>query len=575
MTLIFQDEFQRTLPKLIAQAALDNCSTVEAWTFDDQASRRAAEARLAEIGIKARFRSAYKPLLHFFLEDVDISTLNAITVVYPRHPDCSENRFLCETYPLAALVGETTLAFEAGECGEFTYRAILTDKNGISSIHSVLAPNRVHLDACGATRVSPTGWIRIGNKTDERLKTDYETVYEATLQAITSFDWGQTEPYFDELNLLISLPSRDCRLPIGEEVISLGEGMVEDLYFSLLEYFQVKSGRVAGDFTARPGQIVPEIRFAEQDAPLALRVEVRSLANGESNGQSQDLDWAERPISPDQIRAELASIAGEAFEAHSRSGRTINARYHKGEDRSVFISAGQHPNETTGIVGALRAARQLSARQTAHFVIAPLENPDGYELHARLRAVNPHYHHHAARYTAFGDELANRVTDPLFEKQIRKEAERRSGACLHLNLHGYSSHEWTRPLSGYLPRGFEKWAAPKGFFLIMVHHADWTVCAEQLIGMVTARLGRLPPLIEFNRVQISLFEKHFGETGFQMINGIPCLVQTDDKRSVPLTLISEYPDQTIYGGAFRAGHDVQTEFVLSAYEAYQQLAATP
>jgi hypothetical protein len=40
---------------------------------------------------------------------------------------------------------------------------------------------------------------------------------------------------------------------------------------------------------------------------------------------------------------------------------------------------------------------------------------------------------------------------------------------------------------------------------------------------------------------------------------------------VPLTLITEYPDETIYGQAFIAGHNAQTAFVLAAYDAYQAL----
>lgn len=249
----------------------------------------------------------------------------------------------------------------------------------------------------------------------------------------------------------------------------------------------------------------------------------------------------------------------------------VNARYRKGSDRPVIISAGQHANETTGIVGALRAAHELAGRPGAHFVIAPLESPDAYQLHWRLRADNPHHHHHAARYTALGDDIAYRTKEPLFEKEIHKEAERRSGAKLHLNLHGYSSHEWTRPLSGYVPRKFEKWTVPKGFFLLVRHHPDWADLAQALVAGLTARLASLPGLVEFNTTQISLFERHLGETGFQMINGIPCTISADGRDAVPMTIITEYPDQTIYGRAFIAGHDAQTEFVLAAYEAYQQM----
>jgi hypothetical protein len=49
------------------------------------------------------------------------------------------------------------------------------------------------------------------------------------------------------------------------------------------------------------------------------------------------------------------------------------------------------------------------------------------------------------------------------------------------------------------------------------------------------------------------------------------MVGVDDRHTVPLTLITEYPDETIYGDAFVKGHTAQMETVLSAYEALQLL----
>ncbi len=216
----------------------------------------------------------------------------------------------------------------------------------------------------------------------------------------------------------------------------------------------------------------------------------------------------------------------------------------------MMISAGQHANETTGVVGALRAANRLISRESAHFTISPQENPDGYEIHKRLCALQPHHMHHAARYTALGDDLEYRKGEGLYEKAIRVEAEKLTGAKLHVNLHGYPSHEWTRPLSGYVPRSFAMWTLPKGFFLIIRHHASWERQAEELIDRVTKHLAAIDGLVAYNNAQIRLFEQHAGETGFRIINGFPCLVGVDDRHTVPLTLITEYPDETIYGDAF-------------------------
>ncbi|MBQ9350783.1 MAG: peptidase M14, partial [Phyllobacterium sp.] len=95
--------------------------------------------------------------------------------------------------------------------------------------------------------------------------------------------------------------------------------------------------------------------------------------------------------------------------------------------------------------------------------------------------------------------------------------------------------------------------------------------AERFIDAVTRRLAAVPGLVAFNDTQISLYETHAGETGFRIINGFPCMISVDDRHDVPLTLITEYPDETIYGDAFIAGHTAQMETVLAAYAAFQMI----
>ena len=94
MTLIFEKSFERTLSRLVADAqASDN---IEAWTFDDRQSRREAERELAEKGVQARIRSAYKPLVNAFLEEIDLEGVEAIEIRYPVHPNAPDNRFRLE-----------------------------------------------------------------------------------------------------------------------------------------------------------------------------------------------------------------------------------------------------------------------------------------------------------------------------------------------------------------------------------------------------------------------------------------------------------------------------------------------
>ena len=118
MTRIFATTLPRTVDTLIKEFASPDHKgqVIEAWLFNDAETRKAAEATCAKHGITAKFRSTYKPLLHFFLEEIDIGAQNFsdISVTYPRNDVAPNNRFLLETYPLAALVGDTKISFHAG-----------------------------------------------------------------------------------------------------------------------------------------------------------------------------------------------------------------------------------------------------------------------------------------------------------------------------------------------------------------------------------------------------------------------------------------------------------------------------
>ncbi|XUY29593.1 M14 family metallopeptidase [Agrobacterium sp. rho-8.1] len=574
MTVIFSQRFERTLDELVEVAV--SGQFLEAWTFDDASSRRDTERRLLKKGVKSRIRCAYKPLLHAFLEEIDLTGVETIQIRYPVHTQAPLNRFRLEAYPLAALVGNAKIKFVPREDAVFFYDVVLTRADGSETL-KIMAPNRVHVDIVGQTNVSPTGWLRRGDdEVGERLETDYERLFGSAIDAVMKHDWGNEEPYFEELNLRVRYPSYDVPLSVGDETVSVREALHEDLYFSLLEFFQKKSGRPLGDRGLRPGQIVPEV--IKSDAEISGHIETRPLEKEFLHGAHQPIATATAPLAADQISILLSELGGEEFVAMAISGRRVTAGYRRGSDAAVMISGGQHANETTGIVGALRAAHVLNSKAEAHFTISPLENPDGYAIHQRLRVDNPRHMHHAARYTALGDDLEYRTRKTsgthLYETEIRPKAQELSGAALHINLHGYPSHEWTRPLSGYVPRNFAMWTLPKGFFLIVRHHADWAEQAEALLAKVTRHLAVIPGLLDYNNRQIGLYEIHAGETGFQIINGIPCLTSIDDQNAVPMTLITEYPDETIYGDRFIAGHTVQMQTVISAYEAWQVIVTS-
>ena len=579
MTLILDRRFPRTLDALLDRFGreAERGTRLQAWTFDDLSARRAAEARLAGFGVEARLRSAYKPLLHAFLEEVDLEGLAQVRVRYPVHPRAAApNRFRLEAYPLAALVGTAAIHFAPAAATGLSYAVELAWTDGRRRAFEVFAPNRVHADPVGAPALSPTGWLQVGTgapQDGDRLETEVEALFSAALAAVSAQDWPGQGPFFGELNLSATLPFAERRLAVAEETVSLQEALHEDLYFSLLEIFGARAGLARGDRGMRPGQIVPEIRRAPGDPHL--RIETRPLSREDPEGWEGAAEAAEAPLSAAAVRRALDAVGGEDFAARSLAGRIVPARHRRGRDRGMMISGGQHPNEPSGIAGALRAGARLAGRDGAHFTLSPLENPDGQALHLRLCRSNPSHMHHAARYTAAGDDLEYRDAADPGERAIRVEAVRRAEPLLHVNLHGYPAHEWTRPLTGYVPFGFALWTLPKGFFLILRHHADWEGRARALTERVTRRLAGVPGLLSFTERQLALYRAHTGEPGFEAVNGFPCLFTVDDRQAVPLTLITEYPDETIYGEAFRAAHEAQMETVLAAYDALQAMPGLP
>ena len=580
MTVLLDQEAPRTLDTL-RRDLLEGYrgAVVEAWLFEDEAARREAETALAAAGVSARLRCAYKPLLHAFLEEIETDGLAAATIRYPVHPAAASDRFLLEAYPLTALLQDVALRFEPGD-ETLRYRVSLRYRGGSTATAEVFAPNHLGLDHLGGACLSPTGWLRVtgrpggGPDRDERLETEVETLFRAVVETAQGHPWGAQEPYFERLSIAAEVPPVERALPFQDETVSLHEALHEDLYFTLLEVFQRHSGRPAGDRRLQPGQIVPEIRPPAGTPRVRVEtVPFGDLADEAGDWPAQVVETAKAPLSIEQMHRELAALGGQPILARSRQGRAVRGLIRPGSRPAVVITGGQHANETTGPVGTLRAARILLQDPEHHLAVIPLENPDGYALHQRLCRDNPRHMHHAARYTALGDDLEYRTGEPPFERAARQEAIARTGAQLHLNLHGYPAHEWTRPFTGYLPRGFEMWTIPKGFFLILRHHKGWEGPGMALIEAITRRLARIGPLMELNRAQLAAYRAHAGAGPFTEINGIPCLIGADERQGPPLTLITEFPDETITGDRFALGHTAQMETVLAAVEHHAGVVA--
>jgi len=574
MTILLDRRFERTLDRLLREwgSGDHQGATLEAWLFEDEEPRRSAEEQLKKAGVEARLRSAYKPLVHAFLEEIDTCDLTHVRIRYPVHENADPVRFLSEAYPLPALLEGVEIVFEKGDDG-LTYDVRCAYRDGRIVDHSVFAPNRLRSNHLGQADLACTGWLRATNlpdgaaDRDEPLDTEIEQVFHAAMFALMTHDWPLQEPYAETIAIDVTIPGIERNLGYGDEVISTREALHEDLYFSALEWFHHQAGRPLDTRSLMPGRIVPDIRAGEGDAHVRIALQAFTPPQNPARPM-QDLEEAEAAPGLAQIEQELSALPGEHFEAASREGRPVRGLYRSGARPAVLITSGQHANETSGPVGAFRAVRRLLAKPESHIAFIPMENPDGYALHGRLCEGNPRHMHHAARYTSLGCDVEYGPDEPVYEIGARRQALEMSGAELHINLHGYPAHEWTRPFTGYLPRAFERWVLPQGFMLILRYHPSWAERARILIEAVTRGLSAVPGLADFNRRQLDLYVRHFGAAWHETIYDVPCLLLAQERHPTPLTLITEFPDETIYGEAYRFAHTVQMATVIAAEEAF-------
>jgi len=188
---------------------------------------------------------------------------------------------------------------------------------------------------------------------------------------------------------------------------------------------------------------------------------------------------------------------------------------------TLFMSGRQHANEVSATNYILKFAELLATdpaykefAKKLNVVLHPMENPDGAELAYELQKITPRHSLHAGRYSALGIDVGTQVkaSRPLLpEARIRKNLEQRWMPDIYLNLHGYPSHEWVQPFSGYSPYLFRDYWIPRGWFayfraLTLPLHPEWKEAGEQLKRCIIHELNRDPRIKESNR---KFYDRYF------------------------------------------------------------------
>ena len=560
---------------------------MECWSFAPPALRRAAERRLAARGVEAQVRSAWKTVLHALLEGE--AEGEALDLLYPVAPGEDPERFLRELHPAAELFPGLSLRPDPVPPlpGEAPACCLLRPGGRESRltipVRERLAPHggRV-LAACGWLRIVPAGESApaFDGAWEDPVERALFAAFETLAETIEARGWRGPGPHFDRLVLRIEAPLEDLPLATGAECLSLAEALHEELYFGALDLLRAAAGLAPGDRSLTPGEVVPEIVPVPAEAPVRLRVSVspppagpRARRAPPQAAPAPDLEALDRPMTAGEIAAALAAFGGEGLEVRSRRGRAVQARVRPGRGPGVVVAGGQHANEPTGIPGALLTARALAA-EGVPVAVCPLENPDGHALHMRLRETAPRHMHHAARYTALGADLAFVAGG---EGALRPMMRRAAGADLHLSLHGYPSHEWLHPFTGYLPHGFESWSLPRGCFLILRAEPAWARPARAALQAAAAALEGDAEIAALNARQLATLARYAPSAEVPRIGCVPVVegppAPSPHGAPFPVTLIVETPDETVEGPLFRLLTRAQVLAATAAARAFR--AALP
>lgn len=575
----FEKQYARTLNTLDQLAS----NITDVWLFEPAKTRRAMQLSLAENGHAIRIHSAYKTLLHNVLEQHLFDNATAVTVEYPVVKDDEPLRFRLECYPLQDLFSQIDVQFLPFEhhgddlpAYHLTTRTATTDTELITDTEIIVeAPVRWKAHPSGRKLLVASGWMKSDNGQSTPMMTEYEQIYEhvcAYLQSMPLNPLNPAEPagpFFDQLNICVTAPFQDQVLPVGNEAISLAESLHEEIYFTAIEIFQQRLGLPSLSRELQPGQVVPKICKGES-VTLSISANRAVVTLDHDQAGCPVLSQATHWLSFSQIKTCLNQIDGQVVQATSRQGRVVEGRLVKNDDvperARLAISGAQHANESSGVIGALRAALELQKRNNLSFTVCPVENVDGYALYQSLCQESPNHMHHAARYTAGGNDLTH--GGGTFESAIRPNAYDLLPASVHVNLHGYPAHEWTRPLSGYVPEGFSRWTIPKGFFLICDYADEHHLAqAKQVLDAALLALYEYPEMMAINRRMLRTYQNAVGSLDFQIYRDcIPYFLTQHARGPYAISLITEAPDESIYGEDFRIAHEAQYRVVMAVGE---------
>ena len=149
---------------------------------------------------------------------------------------------------------------------------------------------------------------------------------------------------------------------------------------------------------------------------------------------------------------------------------------------TFFINCRHHANEVSSTNAGLKLSYLLASRpplreflKKANVVINPMENVDGMVILEEMLKLTPTDKLHAGRYNNAGREYYEEYFNPetpFGEAKVKPAIWKRWLPDICVDDHGFPSHEWEQPFSGYAPFRFRDWWIPRALFYFYLPHLE-------------------------------------------------------------------------------------------------------
>jgi len=209
---------------------------------------------------------------------------------------------------------------------------------------------------------------------------------------------------------------------------------------------------------------------------------------------------------------------------------------------TLFINCRHHGNEISSTNAGFKLSYLLATKpkyqrllKKVNVVLNPMENVDGMVILEEMLRYTPTDQLHAARYHGAGREYYQEYFNPetpFGEAKVKPSIWERWLPDICVDNHGFPSHEWNQPFSGYAPYRFRDFWIPRALIYLYLPHlgeekgSQARINAEALGNWMGKIISEDRVIADLNRRYSERYWKYRGqwlgkpsrvESGFQLL----------------------------------------------------------